>query len=494
MRWNESAPSGALVFHTTILKTSEEINVSKGIKTDKLNALKGGSVFMIGIGGCSMSGLAILLKSRGVDVSGYATRRNEYTEMLKKNKIRVFRQADPELLEGADLVIYWQGTKMDHELLTAAKEKGIPARSRSWLLGQLTEGYDRSICVCGTHGKTTVTSMLGQILIESGLDPAVHVGGFYPPMGGNIHIGNEELFITESCEFQKGFLNLRPTGIMLLNIDTDHLDCYRDIDEIEETFGAFLNKLPEDGWALGYGEDLRVLRQLRTLRCRTATYGRSAGCEYRMEKPLEDPQGLYEFDLYHDTEHLGHVRMKVPGMVNALNAVAALSAAHIMGVDASYACKIIGDFTGVRRRFERTGSLNGAEIYHDYGHNPVEMRNVLSIARKRCPNGRLWAVMQPHTYSRVKTLFEDYLTCTEEADITLVTDIYGAREENPGGIDSGMLAEGMKKHGINAVWTPSFKAAARTLRKGVQPGDLVITMGCGNINYLNDLLNLISLV
>jgi UDP-N-acetylmuramate--alanine ligase len=186
--------------------------------------------------------------------------------------------------------------------------------------------------------------------------------------------------------------------------------------------------------------------------------------------------------------------MGIPGVFNALNAVAALASAHIMGVDAAEACGIIGGFKGVHRRFERTGTLNGAEIFHDYGHNPAEMRNALSIARKRCRNGRLWAVMQPHTYSRVKTLFEELLTCTEEADITLVTDICGAREKDPGDINSGMLVEGMKKHGINAVWTPSFQETANAIKKGVQPGDLVITMGCGDIDRLNDLLNLLDIL
>ena len=458
-----------------------------------LDALKGGKVFMIGIGGCSMSGLAIILKEQGFEVSGSSPSGNEYTAMLNKHGIRVFQHADPERQADPDLVIYSHSVPLDHEMITAAKQKGIPVRSRSWLLGQLTEEYERSVCVCGTHGKTTVTSMIAQILIETGRDPTVHVGGIYPPMGGNIRIGKKELFVTEACEFQRSFLNLCPRGIVLLNIDADHLDCYRDIDEIEETFGTFLHKLPEDGWALGYGDDPRVLRQLEALKCRTAAYGLSAGCEYRMENTSEDEQGFYQFDFFHHEEKLGHVHMGIPGVFNALNAVAALASAHIMGVDATEACGIIGGFKGVHRRFERTGTLNGAEIFHDYGHNPAEMRNALSIARKRCRNGRLWAVMQPHTYSRVKTLFEELLTCTEEADITLVTDICGAREKDPGDINSGMLVEGMKKHGINAVWTPSFQETAKAIKKGVQPGDLVITMGCGDIDRLNDLLNLIDL-
>lgn len=459
----------------------------------KLQDLKGGRVFMITIAGCSMSGLAMILKERGVDVSGFAPGRCEYTAMLKEKGIPVFRQADPALLDGIDLMIYSHNVPEDNVFMIAAKQKGIPLRSKSWLLGRLTEEYDSSVCVCGTHGKTTVTAMIAHILIETGRDPTVHVGGIYPPMGGNIRFGKRDVFVTESCEFKRSFLSLRPTGIVLLNIDADHLDCYRDIDEIEETFGAFLKKLPDDGWALGYGEDQRVRRQLSLLSCKTAVYGHSSGCEYRLENASEDQQGFYQFDFFHRAEKLGHVCMGIPGLFNALNAVAALASAHIMGVNVSEACKSIESFKGVHRRFERTGTLNGAEIFHDYGHNPAEMRNALSIARKHCPNGRLWAVMQPHTYSRVKTLFEEYLTCTEEADITLVMDIYGDREKDPGDINSGMLEEGMKRHGINAVWTPSFQDTAKAIRSGVQPGDLVLTMGCGNVNLLNDLLSLFDL-
>lgn len=453
-----------------------------------LRALKGGRIHMIGIGGCSMSGLALLLKSRNYTVSGSSMGDSEYVKELLARGIEVMTGDCAGHVDGANLVVYSHAIQEDNVELLAAKEKGIPVMSRSQLLGQISEEFSRSVSVCGTHGKTTVTSMLAQILIEAGADPTVHIGGVLPSMGGSVRAGESDVFLTEACEFQRSFLDLYASDIVLLNIDEDHLDCYRDIDEIESAFGAFLQKLPADGWALGNGEDERVVRQLQSLKCRSATFGFSAACDYRIENSAEDARGYFQFDFCHGREKLGHICMAVPGSFNAMNAAAALAEAHHLGIDMRSACRSIESFTGAHRRFERTGTLHGAELFHDYGHNPAEMRNALSIARKRCDHGRLWAVMQPHTYSRVKTLFQDYLSCTQAADITLVTDIYAAREADPGDIDSGMLAAGMNAKGINAVWTPRFEDAAALLRSSVRAGDLVLTMGCGNIYLLNDML------
>ena len=283
-------------------------------------------------------------------------------------------------------------------------------------------------------------------------------------------------------------MNVESNAALLLDIDADHLDYYRDLDEIEESFGDFMRKLPADGWALGNGDDPRVLRQLQTLDCPYETFGESAGCDYRMTDISEDESGCTAFDMVCRDGLTCRVQLTVPGHFNAVNALAALAAARRLGVNMDRACAAIRHFKGARRRFEKTGELNGAELFHDYGHNPVEMRNAVSIARKRCRDGRVWAVIQPHTYSRLKALFDDYITCTQEADITLVTDIFAAREKDPGDIRAGMLVDAMKARGINAVLTPGFEDAAAVIREGVREGDLVITMSCGNVYMLNEML------
>lgn len=446
---------------------------------------QGKRIHMIGIGGSSMSGLAAMLMDKGYQVSGSDRTEGYLIGDVRAKGATVFIGHRPENVHGADLVVYTGAAPEDNPERVEAARLGIPSMERAYLLGQLMEGYPHAIGVCGTHGKTTTTSMLSQILVECGKDPSVHIGGKLDAIGGSTRIGKGDAFLAEACEFRRSFLQLKPTLAVLLNIDADHLDCYKDIDEIEDTFGQFLHLLPEDGIAIGKGTDERVARQLSRLACRTETFGLAEACDWHPVNLQEDDRGCAAYDLCYRGDILGHVQMAVPGSFNVENGLAALAAAHALGVDMAPACESLSRFRGAHRRFELTDTIDGVEVFHDYGHNPTEMRSAVSIARKRC-KGRLFAVMQPHTFSRVKNLFDEYLTCTELADVTLVTDICAAREKDPGDINSGMLVEGMKAHGLNAVWTPTFDDTERYLRAHWHPGDLAITMGCGDINLLND--------
>lgn len=317
------------------------------------------------------------------------------------------------------------------------------------------------------------------------MDPSIHIGGSLDFIGGSTHIGRSGMFVAEACEFNASFLHLRPTVAVVLNIDADHLDFYRDIDHIEETFGKFLALLPPDGAAIGNGDDPRIMRLFSALSVRRLTFGLGEGCDYTPGRLTYDEYGHASFGLCFHGDVLGQITLQVPGEFQVYNALAALACAHSQGADMAMACHAMNEFKGAHRRFELTGEVEGVKLYHDYGHNPTEMRNVLSVARLQ-PHGRLWAVMQPHTYSRVKRLFDDYLTCTQAADFTLVTDIYAAREKDPGDIKASQIVEGMRAHGVNAVHTPTFDDTEAYLRAHWQPGDLVLTMGCGNINQLND--------
>ena len=448
----------------------------------------GGRVHMIGIGGASMCGIAALLKERGYTITGSDRIDGESMRMLREQGIRAVAGHSADSVEGADLVVYSMAIPEDHVELAAARKKGIPVIERSVLLGQISGEFETSLAVCGTHGKTTTVSMLTQILIDTGMDPTVHIGGVLDTIGGSVRSGKSGLFLTEACEYRRNFMNVRATDAILLNIDADHLDYYRDIEEIESSFGDYLKRIPQNGWVLGNGDDERALRQLGELGCSCETFGVSEHCDYRMVHASEDENGYVSFDMLHKNEKLCSVRMGVPGMFNAANALAALAAAHHLGVDLNAAAKIIQGFRGAHRRFELTGTCNGAELFHDYGHNPKEMQNAIHIARKRCKQGRLWAVIQPHTFSRVKTLYDGYLTCVQEADVVLVTDIFAAREDDPGDIDSGMLVESMKERGVDAILTPTFKDAADLLTSQLKRGDLAITLGCGSIYMLNDML------
>ncbi len=440
---------------------------------------------MIGIGGSSMSGLAGMLMEKGYKVTGSDQADGYLLQPLREKGATIYIGQKAENVEGADLVVYTAAIAETNPERAACAEKGIPTLERAWLLGQLMEGSEQSVGISGAHGKTSTTSMLSQILVEGGLDPSIHIGGQLDAIGGSTRIGRGGVFLAEACEFKRSFLKLRPTVAVILNIDADHLDCYKDIDEIEQTFGEYLDLLPENGLAIGNGDDPRVLRQLRQCGRRYETFGLEESCDWYPANLNRDDSGCASFDLAHEGGIVCHVDLDVPGDFNLYNALAALASANALGADMHKAAESLSTFRGAHRRFELTGLLNGCEMFHDYGHNPTEMRNAVSIARLRC-KGTLYAVMQPHTFSRVKTLFDDYLTCTEKADVTLVTDICAAREVDPGDINSGMLVEGMRAHGVNAVWTPSFDDTEKWLREHVGPGDLAITMGCGDINRLND--------
>lgn len=445
---------------------------------------QGKRIHMIGIGGSSMSGLAQMLIHKGYQVSGSDRSEGYLIGDVRAAGAKVFIGHAAENVHGADLVVYTGAAAADNPERVEADRLGIPSMERSVLLGQLMEGFPQAVGICGAHGKTTATSMLSQILVECGLDPSVHIGGKLDAIGGSTRIGKGEAFLAEACEFRRSFLQMRPTMAVVLNIDADHLDCYKDIDEIEETFGQFLQLLPENGLAIGKGTDERIMRQMSKLHCAVETFGMTEECDWHPANMQEDERGYASYDLCYKGDVVGHVSMEVPGDFNVENALGALAAAHALGADMAKACESMSHFHGAHRRFELTDTIDGVEVFHDYGHNPTEMRNAVTVARKRC-KGRLFAVMQPHTFSRVKSLFDEYLTCTELADITVVTDICAAREKDPGDINSGMLVEGMKAHGVNAVWTPTFDDTEAYLRAHWQPGDLVITMGCGDINMLN---------
>lgn len=448
----------------------------------------GQQVHMIGIGGSSMSGLARMLLEKGYRLTGSDNLETYSTKALRELGIPVTIGHRPENVQGASLVIYTVAILPDNPERVEAERLRLPTIERATLLGQLMEGDPVAIGVCGTHGKTSTTSMIAQALVEAGVDPSVHIGGSLDFIGGSTRIGKGGVFVTEACEFNASFLHLRPTMAVVTNIEEDHLDFYKDIDDIQQAFARFLALLPENGYAIGNGDDPRVVSLLMDLPCHKITFGEGLHCDWRPARLTYDAEGRGDFDVSRHGKTLGHVSLKVAGFFHVYNALAAVACAYAQGADLDRVCRALGEFVGAHRRFELTGEISGVKLYHDYGHNPTEMRNVLSVARLQ-PHNRLWAVMQPHTFSRVKRLFPDYLTCTQDADITLVTDIYAAREKDPGDIKAEQIVQGMRDHGLTAIHTPSFADTERYLREHWQPGDLVLTMGCGNINQLNEQMN-----
>ncbi len=450
-----------------------------------ISEFKGRRIHMIGIGGSSMSGLAEMLLRQGYTVTGSDNALSHTVERLREHGIPVVIGHQRENVHGAGLIIYSAAILEDNPERVEAKSLGIPEMERAELLGQLMENYKQVICVAGTHGKTTVSGMIAQCLQSLGKDPTVQLGGRVDAIGGNWRIGESGCFVAEACEYHGSFLWMHPTVALITNIQEDHLDYYRDIDDIQNAFGRFLSLLPENGLAVGCGDDERIRALFAELNLKTVTYGLRPDNDYSAADIHYAQNGQASFTAVKDGNALARISLKVIGEHNLMDALGAFALLHALDLPAQEIAESLGEFIGARRRFEMTGTVDGVALYHDYGHNPAEMRTAIHSAVCQHPN-RVWAVMQPHTFSRVKRLYRDYLTCTEEADITLVTDIYAAREKDPGDIHSSQLVADMRANGIDAHLTPTFDDTEDYLRKHWRKGDLMITMGCGNINLLNE--------
>ncbi|MDR0929663.1 MAG: UDP-N-acetylmuramate--L-alanine ligase, partial [Oscillospiraceae bacterium] len=386
----------------------------------RIRDFAGKRVHMIGIGGSSMSGLAMLLHDHGYSITGSDNYPSYLAEKVEKHGIPVHIGHRAEQVRGADLVIYSAAISTENPERQEAERLGIPQMERSTLLGQLMSGYKQAVGVSGTHGKTTATAMLTQALMQAGLNPSAHLGGSFEAIGGGTRVGDRGMFIAEACEFHSSFLEMRPTIAVVLNIQEDHLDYYRDIDHIAEAFETFVGLVPKDGLFIGNGDDARVRDIASRAACRCETFGLAETNDWHPINLHENEYGCFAFDVSYRGAIVAHIALQVGGIFNAMNALAALAAAHALGANTEQAAAGITAFTGVHRRLEYTGTVDGVRLYHDYGHNPVEMRGAVSVIAKH-PHRRFFAVMQPHTYSRVKRLFDEYLRCCEAADETLVT-------------------------------------------------------------------------
>ena len=438
-------------------------------------------VHMIGVGGSSMSGLAGLLKDEGYEVSGSDRTRSHKTEALEAHGVKVLIGHRPENVRGAELVIYSAAIAPDNPERAEATRLGIPQMERCDLIGQLMKGSECAIAVSGTHGKTTTTSMLAQVFLTAGRDPSVHIGGELDYLGGSTRRGRDE-FILEACEYNRSFLHFYPTVAVILNIDEDHLDCYKDIDDIERTFLQFARLAK---FIVGWGDDVRVKRVIDASGLPHITYGLGEGNTLRPEGLCYDEHGRARFTALWEGKPIGEFALGVPGEANMLDALAAIAVAQLRDLPMEAVSGALHDFRGAHRRNELTSVTDGVKVYTDYGHNPAEIKSALDIAAME-PHKTLWAVWQPHTYSRTKTLFDQFLTTFDKADKVLVTDICAAREKDPGDIRSEMLIGPLRERGVDAVLTPTFDDAEAYLRAHWQAGDVVITHGCGDIDLLNE--------
>jgi len=436
-------------------------------------------IHLIGIGGCSMNGLALILQSQGHEVTGSDRERTQFTDSLDHAGIPFSVGHTGEYVRDADLVIYSAAIKPDNPERQMAKELGIPELERSVALGQISERYDSVVAIAGCHGKTTITSMLAHINAAANQDATVHVGGYVDLLRGGVRVGHDGTFITEACEYVESFLTLAPTMALINNIDDDHLDYYKDIDHIVMAFQKFLARLPEDGLFIGCTDDERVKQLVDNFKGRKKTYGLHNG-SYRPADIVFNEMGCPAFTIEKDGEALGSVQLAVPGLHNVLNALAAYVVAEELGVGFADYAEAMAGFTNTKRRFEYYGERNGIRYFHDYGHHPGEIRATLDAAT-RVPHRKLYCVFQCNSYTRAKTLFCENVTCFRDADAVLVPDIYPGREKDTGLVHALDMVAGINKVSGNAVYLGTFGAIRSWLDEHGEAGDLVVTVGSGDV-------------
>lgn len=436
-------------------------------------------IYLIGIGGCSMSGLAQILKAQGHIVAGSDREESQFTEQLRKLGVTVFIGHKAEQVATSDLVIYSAAIKPTNPEREFAQEHGIPQMERSVALGQISERFKEVVAIAGCHGKTTITSMLAYINDAAKLDATVHVGGFVELLGGGVRVGGSDTFITEACEYVQSFLMLSPTIALINNIDNDHLDCYRDIDHIVSTFFRFCSLVPPEGVILGCIDDEHVRELLPVTDRRYVTYGLHQG-DYHAEDIRYDASGNPSFELIDNGQSRGRVELSVPGTHNVVNAIAAYAVSKELNVPFGVYTLAIRRFTNTKRRFEYMGERNGIKVFHDYGHHPNEIRSTLEAAT-RVPHGKIFCVFQCNSYTRAKTLFCQDVDCFSDADEVLVPDIYPGREVDTGLVHAKDMVAGIVKTGSKATYLPTFGDIRQYLDAHAKQGDIVITVGSGDV-------------
>jgi len=436
-------------------------------------------IHFVGIGGIGMSGIAEVLLNLGYQVSGSDTKETEVTRRLESLGAKVSYGHRRENLKEADVVVTSSAIRKGNPEVEAAEERLIPVIPRAEMLAELMR-MKIGIAIAGTHGKTTTTSLISTVLAAGGLDPTVVIGGRLNSIGSNARLGQGEYLVAEADESDGSFLKLMPTIAVVTNIDPEHLDYYKGIDEIKETFLSFLDKIPFFGLAVLCLDHPNIQSLLPRLKKRFTTYGLTTQADYQAKEIVFEGLST-SFDVVHRRRELGRLSLRMPGLHNVYNALATLATAFELDIPFQVVQETLRDFSGIQRRFQIKGEKKGILVVDDYGHHPVEIVATLKAARTGWAK-RIIAVFQPHRYTRTQALFKDFLTAFYDADVLILTDIYPAGEDRIEGVESKALFEGLREYGHKDVtYLSDKKEVVEHLLRVISPGDLVITLGAGDI-------------
>ena len=440
----------------------------------------------IGIGGISMSGLAEILLEEDFQISGSDAKESSLTKMLEEKGAKIYYgQRAANITDSVEVVIYTAAIHEDNPEFACAKAKNLPMLSRAELLGQIMRNYQTPIAVSGTHGKTTTTSMISHILLHGECDPTISVGGILPAIGGNIRVGQSETFLTEACEYTNSFLSFFPKISIILNIDADHLDFFKDLDDIRHSFRRFAELLPADGALIINADTPEYEAITKDLPCKVITYGLEHPADYTASDITYDEFGHASFTIVKNGEALGTCALKVPGIHNVSNALASFATGALLDLPVNVITEGLASFTGTDRRFQYKGSVAGVTIIDDYAHHPTEIAATLK-AVKNYPHKKTWCVFQPHTYTRTKSLLPEFAEALAMTDHVILADIYAARETDNLGISSEDLQKLIIEKGTPCEYFPTFDEIENYLLENCTEGDLVLTMGAGDVVLIGE--------
>lgn len=446
------------------------------------------NIHFIGIGGINMSALAEICINKGYNVSGSDMQESYLVDNLRSLGAKItIGQKKENITDDINLVVYTAAISNENEEFLAAKEKNILMINRAAFLGQIMREYKNSIAVSGTHGKTTTTSMLSTIFNYAEKDPTILVGGNLSTIGGNVRIGSSENFITEACEYVDSFLNFNPFISIVLNIEEDHLDYFSGIEEIKASFNKFGKLLPEDGYFIVNGDNENTKDIMYDVGATIIKFGQKDDNDAIISEIRYDEDGFAMFNLNYKGVNLGTFDLSVYGLHNVYNATAAIIASIVSNIEVDVIKKAIKEYNGVGRRFEKKGYFKNTLVVDDYAHHPTEVKATLSAA-KTLKKNKLWVVFQPHTYSRTKALLKEFAEAFYSADKVIITDIYAAREKNPGDISSKDLVEKLYHNNVDVTYIPTFEEIESYLRENLEDYDLIITCGAGPIYKVGEAL------
>ena len=453
------------------------------------NLKKYKKIHMIGIGGVSMSGIAAILKNWGFIVSGSDCVESENTIKLKELGIPVTIGNNIEEIKNSDIVVFSAAIKDDNPEMIEAKRLNIPTMERADFLGKLTRCYKDTICISGTHGKTTTTSMVSLCFLEALKDPSIQVGAYLKQIDGNYKVGNSEHFVIEACEYVESFLKFSPKSEIILNIDNDHLDYFKNFENIKNAFIKYVKLLPNDGLLILNGDDSNCLELSSFTNCKSITYGiNNKNVDFYADNITFNTDGFAKFDVFNNNKNLGTIELSVPGIHNVSNALSAVSLSIMYGINFKDIRSALSKFTGAHRRFEYKGKIdNKASVYDDYGHHPTEILATINALNNKKYN-KSWVIFQPHTYSRTKNLLDDFANALINFDNIIVLDIYAAREKNTYGITSKDLVNRINSIGKESEYIPDFNDCVKYVKDNIQKDDIVITLGAGTVTQIGPML------